>query len=689
MSDTDTRSKHAMSDTDSGDISGMSFSRLSGLSKPVSKMVYSIKSLTTVDDASVVLDCVWSSGCNSFECPAQKPEEQKLLGQWIRDSAVPREDVVLIITGDVIDDLASSCERLGVHHADVFILDGATIYGASNGASNHLNHLITTAVDQLSEIAGESNGNKRTCVYGLSNFPRSHMLRDAVTYAATTDKQAPICDLVEGSLVEPTQTMFHTGNTVTDEKRELYAQLPHMAVIARNTLAGGFLCGEVGEDGKSVQWKDLHANGAYFKAENFARRARAATLADSKGVSPSQIGVAYMLNQPYTSFAVMGTTNLDRIRQNAGATKIVLSPAEIRFLDAGTTPQVKTRALVTPQCILEEQPLSAKAAFTVFKAREEIARILDGKDDRAIAITGPCSIHDPEAAIEYARELKKYADEHKDTLCVVMRVYFEKPRTTVGWKGLTSDPDLNGTCDMNKGLRVCRQVLMEINEMGLPCATELLSNMTPPYFSDLISWAAIGARTTESQIHREMVSSLSEIPVGFKNGTQGNVDIALDAIQSSQGVHTFLNVGPDGAAAMVTSQGNPHGHLVLRGGKDGPNFSAPHIQSVIMAQGKKNIRKRIIVDCSHGNSNKDHKNQPKVSRDIAQQMSEGSSMIGGVMIESNLVEGAQKLDPGKTDLRTLKRGLSVTDACVDLPTTKDMFVDLSQGVKRRRLCLKQ
>lgn len=266
-----------------------------------------------------------------------------------------------------------------------------------------------------------------------------------------------------------------------------------------------------------------------------------------------------------------------------------------------------------------------------------------------------------------------------------MRVYFEKPRTTVGWKGLTTDPDLNGSCNMNKGLRLCRQILMQINEMGLPCAVELLSNMTPPYLSDLVSWAAIGARTTESQVHREMVSSLSEIPVGFKNGTQGNVDIALDAIQSSMGAHSFLGVGPDGRAEIVNSPGNQLGHVVLRGGKDGPNFSAEHIKSCVAAQEKKKIRKRVVVDCSHGNSNKDHRNQPKVAADIAEQMANGSMLIGGVMIESNLVEGNQKLDPGVTDVSTLKKGVSITDACVDLPVTGEMLIDLSQGVKRRRL----
>eukprot|EP00397_Hematodinium_sp_SG-2012_P017189 GEMP01017566.1.p1 GENE.GEMP01017566.1~~GEMP01017566.1.p1 ORF type:complete len:804 (+),score=242.05 GEMP01017566.1:161-2572(+) len=658
----------------SSNIVTMNFGRLANLDKPVSKLIYSTANLVDAPHPTAVLDKAWASGCNTFECAPDYGlgEAEQIVGNWIRNAHIERNDLVLIVRGNSAASLTESLRRLQTDYADVFVLCSAECHEGD----------IAHVTDTMSKLQTRGACN----AWGVEKWS-TDMITTAIKYAKAANINGPLCDVVRHSLVDATQQILAPMvGSMTAERKQFYTTYcPQVAVLASECLADGFLCGKLSSGSSKVEWKESALNGVYLRAENYSRRARVAILATSKNLTPSQIAIAYVLSQQYTSFAVVKTTDPEYFSENANATNVTLSADEMHFLAHGTTPTVVTKEVITPAEILNEQPVSAQAAFTVFRARKDIAQIIAGEDDRAIAITGPCSIHDPIAALEYAKELKKFADAHKEDLVVVMRAYFEKPRTTVGWKGLLDDPDLDGSCDINKGLRVCRNVLMRINELGLPCAVELLSNMSGAYFSDLVSWAAIGARTTESQIHREMVSSMPDIPVGFKNGTQGNVDIALDAMQCATAPHTFLAIGQHGRVSIAASNGNTNSHIILRGGKQGPNFSAQHVAECDRAMSKKNMRKRLIIDCSHGNSNKDHKNQPKVIADIARQLVDGSYAIGGVMIESNLIEGAQKLEPGKTDLLKLKYGQSVTDACVDMPTTDSMFVELAQGVKRRRL----
>lgn len=346
------------------------------------------------------------------------------------------------------------------------------------------------------------------------------------------------------------------------------------------------------------------------------------------------------------------------------------------------TRQVK-RAMVTASKVKHTVWASKAAMDTVIAARSAIGNVLDGKDDRVIAIVGPCSIHDPDAAMVYAKKLVKVAEQHAGDLVVVMRVYFEKPRTTVGWKGLINDPDLDGSCDIQKGLEKARRLLVAINEMGLPAATEFLDMITPNYIADMVSWGAIGARTTESQSHREMASGLP-LPIGFKNGTSGDCQVAVDAIGAAQGSHCFLGVGEDGMASECVSSGNRHAHLILRGGKDGPNLCKQSVENAAAAVSKANLTPQIVIDVSHANSNKNHKNQLPNVDVVASQISTGCQVIKGLMIESNLTEGAQKLSPGKTDLTTLKYGQSVTDACIGWEETEACLQSLAEAVQSRR-----
>mmetsp|Transcript_4725 Transcript_4725/g.8379 ORF Transcript_4725/g.8379 Transcript_4725/m.8379 type:complete len:368 (+) Transcript_4725:1921-3024(+) len=341
------------------------------------------------------------------------------------------------------------------------------------------------------------------------------------------------------------------------------------------------------------------------------------------------------------------------------------------------------RPLIPPAILLEEIPISDTAETVVDKARQEADAIVMGMDDRLIVVVGPCSIHDTQAAIQYANELKVVSEELKGELLVIMRVYFEKPRTTVGWKGMINDPDMNGTFDINKGLRKARKLLVDINELGLPVGCEFLDSISPQFISDLTSWGAIGARTVESQIHRELASGLS-CPIGFKNGTGGSVQVALDAIKSASNPHSFLGVTEQGLAAIVTTVGNQASHVILRGGSDGPNFAAEAVNACKEKMVNAGISNGIVVDCSHGNSNKDHKNQPKVAASICEQVKIGSRAVVGVMIESNINEGKQSLEIGKTDPKELKFGVSVTDACIDIETTKAVLKDLAAAVRARR-----
>jgi len=342
------------------------------------------------------------------------------------------------------------------------------------------------------------------------------------------------------------------------------------------------------------------------------------------------------------------------------------------------------KRILTPACEVKERiQASARAKETVAKGRAAIRDVLDGTDDRVVCIVGPCSIHDPTAALEYLQKLVVAAAEHKEDIVTVMRVYFEKPRTTVGWKGLINDPNLDGSCDIEKGLSEARKLLVAVADAGMPASTEFLDMVSPNYISDLIAWGAIGARTTESQSHREMSSGLG-MPIGFKNGTSGDCQVAVDAIGAARGSHNFMSVCDDGKAAQCVSSGNNYGHLILRGGKDGPNFDAKSVADAVAVMAKAKLPAQVVVDVSHANSCKNHKNQLPNIENIADQIADGCEAIKGVMIESNLVEGAQKLAPGKTDPATLTYGQSVTDACVSWEETEACMAALSRAVKARR-----
>ena len=334
--------------------------------------------------------------------------------------------------------------------------------------------------------------------------------------------------------------------------------------------------------------------------------------------------------------------------------------------------------VVTPAALHGELPISAAAAATVHEARHEIRRILTGEDDRVLVVVGPCSIHDPEAALDYAERLRERRDALSDRLALVMRVYFEKPRTTVGWKGLINDPDLDGSFLINKGLRIARRLLMDLNEAGVPAGVEFLDHFTPQYVMDLVSWGAIGARTTESQVHRELASGLS-CPVGFKNGTDGNLKIAIDAVRAARHSHCFLSLTQDAHSAIFTTTGNEDTHVILRGGEQ-PNYDAAHVDRAGLDLVGAGLSDRLMIDCSHANSGKRFERQPAVCRDIAGQVAAGERRIMGVMIESHLKAGRQDVRPGEP----LVYGQSITDACVGWEDTRSMLDDLAAAVQSRR-----
>lgn len=342
---------------------------------------------------------------------------------------------------------------------------------------------------------------------------------------------------------------------------------------------------------------------------------------------------------------------------------------------------VETRPLLAPATLHSELPITEKAATVVGETRDRIRNILSGEDDRLLVIVGPCSIHDVNAAFEYGEKLKKLRQELEDDLEIVMRVYFEKPRTSLGWKGLINDPHLDGSYDINSGLRLARKLLLDLANLGLPSATELLDPITPQYIADVISWTAIGARTTESQTHREMASGLS-MPVGFKNGTDGSLHTAVNAMLTASQPHRFLGINLDGHASIITTTGNPDGHIVLRGGKHGPNFDAPHVEQAANELMRHSLNARMMIDCSHGNSGGDYARQPIALQEIAAQVSGGSHHIMGVMLESHLVAGKQ---PFPKDASKLVYGQSITDACVDFPTTVDLLRELASSIKERSL----
>ena len=338
---------------------------------------------------------------------------------------------------------------------------------------------------------------------------------------------------------------------------------------------------------------------------------------------------------------------------------------------------VETRPLVPPALLHRELPISDRSTATVQQARERIQAILHGRDSRLLVIVGPCSVHDVAAAHEYAAAIAAAQERYQDSLEIVMRVYFEKPRTTVGWKGLINDPHLDGSYDINTGLRLARGLLLHLAEMGLPAATELLDPVVPQYIADLISWTAIGARTTESQTHREMASGLS-MPIGFKNGTDGSAITAINAMEAAARPHHFLGINHDGQAAIVTTTGNPDGHLVLRGGNRGTNYHSEAVQEAAAELAKAGLPPRVMVDCSHGNSNKDYRRQGEVAAQVAAQLRAGSGHVMGVMLESHLVAGSQKIP---SDLSQLTYGQSITDACIDLATTSEVLETLAEAVR--------
>jgi 3-deoxy-7-phosphoheptulonate synthase len=324
--------------------------------------------------------------------------------------------------------------------------------------------------------------------------------------------------------------------------------------------------------------------------------------------------------------------------------------------------------LITPEQLRIELPLKDPGRAFVKSARQIIANIIHKKDPRLLIISGPCSVHDIEAAKEYARELKKLHDQYKDSLYIVMRVYFEKPRTTVGWKGLINDPHMDGSFDVETGLRKARELLIYLTELGLPLATEALDPISPQYIAELFSWAAIGARTTESQTHREMASGLS-MPIGFKNGTNGSLDVAINALQSAASSHRFMGINRQGQVSLIKTSGNPDGHVILRGGKK-PNYDSVNINECEEVLAKHSLEPGIVVDCSHGNSNKDYRRQPLVATNVFNQIVEGNKSIIGIMLESNIKAGNQSSDLAIADM---EYGVSVTDACIDLNSTKALL----------------
>ncbi|MEI6733498.1 MAG: 3-deoxy-7-phosphoheptulonate synthase [Comamonadaceae bacterium] len=339
--------------------------------------------------------------------------------------------------------------------------------------------------------------------------------------------------------------------------------------------------------------------------------------------------------------------------------------------------------LPPPEHLIRFFPIRGTAAESLISAtRRRIHKIMTGHDDRLLVVVGPCSIHDPSAALDYAQQLKMQREKYADTLEIVMRVYFEKPRTTVGWKGLINDPYLDESFRIDEGLRMARQLLIEINRLGLPAGSEFLDVISPQYLGDLISWGAIGARTTESQVHRELASGLSA-PIGFKNGTDGNIKIATDAIQAAAGGHHFLSVHKNGQVAIVQTAGNPDCHVILRGGKS-PNYDAASIAAACKDLSAAKLPATLMVDCSHANSSKRHEKQVEVARDIAAQIASGSTSVFGVMIESHLRAGSQKFVAGKDDSSQLEYGKSITDACLGWDDSCNSLESLSQAVKLRR-----
>ncbi|WP_219414813.1 3-deoxy-7-phosphoheptulonate synthase [Pseudonocardia nigra] len=352
-----------------------------------------------------------------------------------------------------------------------------------------------------------------------------------------------------------------------------------------------------------------------------------------------------------------------------------MSVIAVPALDEHRTTRISP--LLSPALLRHELPIDGAVAETVTRARAEVVDILDGRDDRLVVVVGPCSIHDPEAALDYAHRLAAHAEQVSGELRIVMRTYFEKPRSTVGWKGLINDPGLDGTFDVNTGLRTARKLLLDVSVLGLPVGCEFLDPITPQFLADVVTWGAIGARTAASQVHRQLCSALS-MPVGIKNPTDGDVQVAVDGVRAAGTSHVFMGINPDGLAALITTSGNPDCHVILRGGSTGPNHDAGSVAATLDRLHATGLPQRVIIDASHGNSGKDHVRQAEVTREIAKRIAAGERGISGVMLESFLVAGRQDLGPDMT------RGQSVTDACMDWDATADLLDELADGVAARR-----
>ena len=338
---------------------------------------------------------------------------------------------------------------------------------------------------------------------------------------------------------------------------------------------------------------------------------------------------------------------------------------------------IDIRALISPRDLKAAVPMSAAAADTVVEARRAIRDVIHGRDaDRLVVIVGPCSIHDPESALEYARRLRGIAEHTKDAMLLVMRAYFEKPRTTIGWKGLINDPRLDGSCDIAHGLEIARRLLLEINELGIPCGSEVLDPFTPQFIADLLCWGGIGARTSESQTHRQLASGVS-MPIGFKNGTDGGLDVAANAMVTASHSHTFLGITADGESALVRTRGNPDRHIVLRGGEKGPNFAPEFVTEALRLVAEQGLVRPVMLDCSHANSGKDHSRQGFVCREVLEQVRAGNSAIMGLLLESNLEAGQQSWQPGVP----LRRGISITDACIGWEETEKLLHEIAESVR--------
>ena len=679
--------------------------------KLISRIVFGTDHLHQAVSPDALLDRVFSTGCNAFDCAANYGDgkSEELLGNWITQRKINHEDVFVITSaGDcgghenkgnlsptfLETSIQGSLQRLGLEVVDLFMLqrDDASVP-------------ISAIVDTMNDFI--KRGFTKT--WGVSNWEISR-LDAAIEYATATQQTAPVCDSLMMSLATPSGPISAGTTHMNTDRESWYTVSKGVSVFASDPLALGFMSSDSSQpsegdakerDAKESECRQVEVAEAYTTPDNVHRRDRAMQMATEKGVAVAEVAIAYLLAKPVGPFVLINGATAEQWAAIIKASALKLTSADVMWLESGVATKHKERALhcleeasernakrskhqhfPTPATLHTALPASAEVVETVEQGRASLQALADGFDDRLMVLIGPCSVHDPKAAIEYAEWLKPLADQYRNELIVVMRVYFEKPRTTVGWKGLMPDPDLDGGCDMAKGIRLARALLMDVSEMGLLAGTEFLAPNTCDYISDLVSYGAIGARTTESQCHREMASRLG-MPVGFKNGTSGDVQVAADAITAAKAPGKFLGSDLAGLPAVLETKGNAGSHLILRGGKSGTNFDA---ESVAAAHATIKQAARIVIDCSHGNSSKKHKNQPIVAADVATQIRAGNQSIMGVMIESNLIEGNQGLKPGKTDVSTLVYGQSVTDACIDLVDSEATLQNLAEAVQARR-CL--